>query len=212
MRKLCGFCFVLALGVGLGRLSSGRIQQAEAGGVGTVVCSARNGDVNSDGKVDVSDAITVVEFLFLGRPALLQPYCPPDLPPVGSTPGRFVDNGDGTVTDEATGLMWAQDAGPSQLWPDAVSYCDGLALAEHDDWRLPDIRELFSLLQFESSQYMDPAFNGNGAEYWSATADYTSLEGRRYVVDFGQAPTGGAVKWRGSAVASPQVRAVRKPE
>jgi hypothetical protein len=110
MRKVCGFCLAVALGVGLGRMSSGRIQEAEAGGGSSLPsCSATNGDVNADGNVDVSDAIAVVQFLFLGEPELLQPICPTGLPSPLPTPGRFVDNGDGTVTDEDTGLMWEKN-------------------------------------------------------------------------------------------------------
>jgi hypothetical protein len=152
--------------------------------------------VNSDGKVDVSDAIAVVQFLFLGEPELLQPQCPTGLPPGVHTPGRFVDNGDGTVTDTATRLMWEQNTGPSRRsWQDAIHYCDALTLAGHDDWRLPEIWELFSLIQFETPDTMDPAFDfdqGNNG-YWSITTALGEDSAGRCVVDFTQTPSNGRV-------------------
>ncbi|PKN55000.1 MAG: hypothetical protein CVU56_23545 [Deltaproteobacteria bacterium HGW-Deltaproteobacteria-14] len=65
------------------------------------------------------------------------------------------DNGDGTVTDAATGLVWQrangqQSAGDLQFsWKEALAYCEALALAGHDDWRLPDVRELQSIVDYD---------------------------------------------------------------
>jgi hypothetical protein len=59
----------------------------------------------------------------------------------------FVDNGDGTVTDLASGLMWQQsDSGSGMRWEDALAYAEGLSLAGHDDWRLPNAKELQSIV------------------------------------------------------------------
>jgi hypothetical protein len=220
MKKTCGFCLAVALGVGLGRMSSGRLQQAEAGGGSSLPsCSATNGDVNTDGKVDVSDAIAVVQFLFLGEPEVLQPQCPTGLPSPLVTPGRFVDNGDGTVTDEATGLMWERDASSSpRNWQAAVSYCAQLELAGYDDWRMPDILELSVLIQFESGEAINTVFDyggnyagdGNFNQYWSKTADLLNLDFSKYVVDFSQQPSSklGPRSTNGSFL----VRAVRKAQ
>jgi hypothetical protein len=168
--------------------------------------------VNTDGKVDVSDALAVVQFLFLGEPELLQPQCPTGLPPGVHTPGRFVDNGDGTVTDTATRLMWEQNTGPSRRsWQDAIHYCDALTLAGHDDWRLPEIWELFSLIQFETPDTMDPAFDfdqGNNG-YWSITTALGEDSAGRCVVDFTQTPSNGRVFF---GYDSAGVHAVRKAE
>ncbi|MBK1647657.1 DUF1566 domain-containing protein [Rhabdochromatium marinum] len=61
----------------------------------------------------------------------------------------FSDNGDGTVSDEATGLLWAQaDSGVAFDWPSALSYCETLSLAGRDDWRLPNAKELHSLVDY----------------------------------------------------------------
>jgi hypothetical protein len=64
----------------------------------------------------------------------------------------FVDNGDGTVTDDATGLMWQQtDSGDGMQWEDALAYAEGLSLASHDDWRLPNAKELQSIVDYTRS-------------------------------------------------------------
>jgi hypothetical protein len=60
--------------------------------------------------------------------------------------GRFVDNGDGTVTDVITGLMWAAtDNGSPISWPDARRYCQNYIGGGHTDWRMPTLDELSSL-------------------------------------------------------------------
>lgn len=64
----------------------------------------------------------------------------------------FVDNGDGTVTDEATGLMWQQaDSGMGLDWENALSYAENLELAGYDDWRLPNVKELQSIVDYTKS-------------------------------------------------------------
>jgi hypothetical protein len=62
--------------------------------------------------------------------------------------GPLTDNGNGTATDPATGLLW-QIAAPAvpRFWTDAQAYCASLNLAGHGDWRLPDIDELRSLIR-----------------------------------------------------------------
>ena len=59
---------------------------------------------------------------------------------------RFVDHGDGTVTDTKTGLMWAaKDNGIPISWPDARYYCQNYRAGGHTDWRMPTLAELSSL-------------------------------------------------------------------
>lgn len=61
--------------------------------------------------------------------------------------GNFTDNGDGTITDGITSLVWQkQDDDTTRTWDSALSYCEGLNLASAQDWRLPDIKELKSIL------------------------------------------------------------------
>ena len=68
----------------------------------------------------------------------------------------FVDNGDGTVTDTTTGLMWQQGEGGYMDWWDAMDYCENLQLAGYDDWRLPNRNELQSIVDY--SEY-DPTID-----------------------------------------------------
>ena len=62
---------------------------------------------------------------------------------------NFIDNGDGTVTDTETGLMWQQDEAYMN-WESALSYCENLELAGYNDWRLPNINELQSLVDYST--------------------------------------------------------------
>jgi len=59
----------------------------------------------------------------------------------------FVDNNDGTITDKATGLMWQKaDDGVSRDWENALLYAENLNLAGYSDWRLPNAKELQSIV------------------------------------------------------------------
>lgn len=85
--------------------------------------------------------------------------CPtnPGAPFYGQTNGTalsYLDNGDGTVTDLVTGLMWQQDPGPKKTYAEAVSGASTLTLGGYSDWRLPSIKELYSLIQFSG---VDPS-------------------------------------------------------
>lgn len=52
----------------------------------------------------------------------------------------YVDNGDGTVTDKATGLMWTKKAAYGRMkWGKAVKYCNKFKFAGYSDWRLPGV-------------------------------------------------------------------------
>ena len=69
----------------------------------------------------------------------------------------YTDNGDGTVTDIVTGLMWQQDVpAVTYNWAQAKAYCPTLTLAGQSDWRLPTRIELVSLIDFGRS---GPAIN-----------------------------------------------------
>jgi len=109
----------------------------------------------------------------------------------GSSWGQnsFVDNGDGTVTDNMSGLIWQQyDDGVARNWEEALAYCEGLTFAGSSDWRLPDIKELESLVYINSSNETPflPAIDSTyfpttqTDKYWSSTSDYYST----WIVDF----------------------------
>lgn len=60
----------------------------------------------------------------------------------------YTNNNDGTITDNNTGLMWQQDAGDKMSYAEAVSGASSFNLAGYTDWRLPTVKELYSLIDF----------------------------------------------------------------
>jgi len=119
---------------------------------------------------------------------------------------RFVNNEDGTLSDLATGLMWEQkDSSLGMEWKDALSYANNLVLAEHDDWRLPNAKELQSIVDytrspqtngspaidslFLSSSIIDPNNNVNYPYYWTSTThlDGKDPEANAVYISFGEA-------------------------
>ena len=83
-------------------------------------------------------------------------------------PMSFTDNGDGTITDNNTGLMWQKTDGGEMTFEATSNYCKNLTLGGFTDWRLPTGIELFSLNDFDR---INPALNTiyfpeTAAEYW----------------------------------------------
>ncbi len=83
-------------------------------------------------------------------------------------PPFFIYNGDGTITDTVTGLMWQKTDGGEMTIENAVIYCDTLTFAGYTDWRLPNVHEAFSIL---NHQHANPSldatvFTTANAEYW----------------------------------------------
>ena len=66
----------------------------------------------------------------------------------GKGGGGYVNNGNGTVTDTTKGLMWQQETVSGKTWQEALSYAEGLDLAGYSDWRLPNVTELNSLVEY----------------------------------------------------------------
>jgi len=101
---------------------------------------------------------------------------------------NFMDNANGTISDTATGLMWQQaDDGIERDWENALSYAENLVLASYSDWRLPNAKELQSIVDYTrcpavtNSAAIDPLFSttmisdpdGNSGQYpyfWTSTA------------------------------------------
>jgi hypothetical protein len=88
---------------------------------------------------------------FYGNSALLASAPPPGQPFYGQdaqfqrAPFQFTDNGDGTVTDHTTGLMWQQDLSGPMSWDDFMAGAATFTRGGHTDWRPPTIKELYSL-------------------------------------------------------------------
>lgn len=91
---------------------------------------------------------------------------------------RFTDNSDGTVTDNLTCLMWAKDVAilPEYLydWHGALVFCNDLNLAGCDDWRMPNAREMLSLVDYgmlcPALPAGHPFENIHTHRYWTSTS------------------------------------------
>jgi hypothetical protein len=120
---------------------------------------------------------------------------------------RFRVDGD-TVLDRTTGLLWSREnvSGGSMNWKAAQEACKKLQLGGHSDWRLPTIRELLTLVDYERH---DPAidteaFKCESAYYWTSTPTASSPGDYAWVVGFSY----GNAYW-GFQDGSLHVRAVR---
>jgi hypothetical protein len=112
----------------------------------------------------------------------------------------YTDNGNGTVTDSATGLIWQKcsngqnatscSGSTSTLtlsWSSAITYCEGLTLGSRSDWRLPNINELGSIIDYTKSSVItidSTAFpNTQSYFYWSSST-YAQNTNYAWLVDF----------------------------
>lgn len=78
---------------------------------------------------------------------------------------RFTDNGDGTVTDLSTGLMWQQGENQRADITEAEKICSKMTLAGYTDWRLPTIKEINTIqdLSYKNgSWFFDDFFKAEG--------------------------------------------------
>jgi hypothetical protein len=129
------------------------------------------------------------------------------------TAKSYTDNGDGTVTDNHTNLVWQkQDSGPDYsgtcdfggngclTWATAIDYCEALAHgsggltdgSSAGDWRVPSNVELITLANYSypSSSYIDGNFTKSSAwndgmfGYWSSTTVPSSTSGAYYLLSY----------------------------
>lgn len=119
---------------------------------------------------------------------------------------NYVDNNDSTITDKATNLMWHQDDnGASIDWNGAIAYCESSELAGYTDWKLPDAKELHSIVDYSrspdttNSPAIDEIFNSTGiineagdddfGFYWSSTTHetYSGSGAAAVYISFGRA-------------------------
>jgi len=97
--------------------------------------------------VDTGQTLCYGESFSIGAPAAGQRFYGQDAQHAGNQPS-YQDNGDGTVTDLVTGLMWQQDPGAKMTLAEAEAAVTSFSLGGHTDWRLPTIKELYSLIIF----------------------------------------------------------------
>lgn len=131
---------------------------------------------------------------------------------------NYQDNDDGTVTDLNTGLMWQKSVSEKVVFDDAVANAYTFNLAGYTDWRLPTIKELFSLIDFNgktgmsaadsipyiNTDYFDFEYGdeSNGERYidaqWCSSTEYvsTTMEGDHTV--FGVNFADGRIKGYGT--------------
>jgi hypothetical protein len=121
---------------------------------------------------------------------------------------KFVNNNDGTITDNATGLMWAKDDNGSAVnWEDALSWVqqkNSENYLGHNDWRLPNVKELQGIVDYSRSlqatnsaaidtmfnctQIIDEGGNKDYPFYWSSTTHANMMNGSNAAyVCFGEA-------------------------
>ncbi|MBI5185203.1 MAG: DUF1566 domain-containing protein [Nitrospinae bacterium] len=103
---------------------------------------------------------------------------------VSAHAGNFTDNGNDTVTDNNTGLAWQKTEGGAMAWESAISYCKTLSLAGQSGWRLPNKRELMSIVNYgKNNPAIDTASfpNANSSLYWSSTTTAGGASSAWYV-------------------------------
>jgi hypothetical protein len=118
---------------------------------------------------------------------------------------NFTDNGDGTVTDNATGLMWMQnDSGEGMNWQEALEFAENAEFAGYSDWRMPDAKELQSIVDysrapgatnsaainpvFKCTQITNEAGQPDYAYYWTGTTHANAQGGGNAAyISFGRA-------------------------
>ena len=95
---------------------------------------------------------------------------------------RYTDSADGTVLDNVTNLIWhrcylglsgtACETGSVTLmtWEQALQAAEANTLAGANDWRLPNLKELYSLLAFDRSPMLNQTiFPGEAQPTWTST-------------------------------------------
>ena len=95
----------------------------------------------------------------------------------------YSDNGDGTITDMNTGLMWQQDPGAKMSLTEAENNLDNFTLAGYTDWRIPTIKELYSLIIFSG---IDPS----GLENVSTSTLTPFIDTDYFIFEYGDESVG----------------------
>ena len=93
---------------------------------------------------------------------------------------------DGVVTDSRTTLEWQDNVLKQLQWTEAIDYCEGLSLNSQTDWRLPNKKELFSIVDYSTYH---PAIssvfqNTRHYDYWSSTTYTSGASNNVWIVNF----------------------------
>jgi len=150
-------------------------------------CDIETEDMNNDGKCNFRDCETEEQCYAVqqtGQNRIVEDgddgYWEKGIAPPSP---RFIDNEDGTITDTFTNLMWTQSAQHFGIgtdfqmnWSDGITACNTLVFADYDDWRMPNVREMQSIMDYG---YYDPALKPGHpftdiplvfSTYWSSTS------------------------------------------
>jgi hypothetical protein len=215
----------IVVGIVVGRVSSRAPAFAGAGGAGeppAMPCA----DLNKDGGVNITDAVYLLSCLFAGGPCPECSPPVSAFPTTNQTecydtrgnmidcestqwPGqdgfhkhgcsperRFVDNGDGTVTDTCTALMWQKaTVRDAYTWQQALQHCEDLGLADYDDWRLPNVKELQSIVDYgRSDPAIDPVFDSLPESWWWSSTTAALAPSSAWIVGFHEGFVGNTPK------------------
>ncbi|OHB77458.1 MAG: hypothetical protein A2Z34_08830 [Planctomycetes bacterium RBG_16_59_8] len=93
----------------------------------------------------------------------------------GAKPPAYRENGDATITDLTTGLMWTQNPGDKKKYAEAVEGASACRAGGHTDWRLPTVKELYSLILFSGT---DPDPKSEDASRFTPFIDATVFKFR----------------------------------
>jgi hypothetical protein len=99
---------------------------------------------------------------------------------------RFTTIVSGTVSDTYTALMWQRDvSGESRSWKNALAYCEGLTLGGFTDWRLPNTKELRSLMDdnhgYSLTHFPSPP-GPTSVSFWTSTSREGSPNFAWYII------------------------------
>lgn len=105
--------------------------------------------------------------------------------------GNLTDNTNNTISDELTDLMWQKSGSEVQNWENALTYCENLSFVGYTDWRLPNVKELMTIVDItQSSTKISGVFSDTTDDsYWSNTTRVDSV-GYAWSIDFGDARIG----------------------
>lgn len=105
-----------------------------------------------------------------------------------STAVRFVNNFDGTVTDNLLKVVWGPTLSEKMTWADAAKACNKLSLSGKKEWRLPTVNELFSLVdRSRRNPAINTEFFGNTKTddwYWTSEP-LAGFSSNAWIVSFG---------------------------
>ena len=131
----------------------------------------------------------IVYLLAVAAMVLVSSVCP-------ATEPRYSLDGtteEPVVTDHVTGLGWQQNTalgGGGVDWKDALAHCEALSYGGSDDWRLPDVTELISIVDEKREEapainpVYFPGFNTGSGHWTSTTSRKTGTSA--YIVYFGE--------------------------